>query len=138
MAFEKLKKAFESGTDTEIAEEFRSSAKTGIKQGSAYLEDVISKGKRHLTGTGDFLELDRDLGIDGDVVKNYRWSVKHPNQKYISQVPRIIFTEYQPDDAPLLGSISYGLNIIENAFKGTNQGKIDSKEIGRASCRERV
>jgi len=129
MAFEKLKKAFESGTDAEIGGELASSAKLVAKQGSQEIERLISEGKAHLTGTGDFMKLDNpELG---DIVNNYRWSVKHPNQKYISQVPRILFTEYQPEDAPLLGSISYGANLIANTFskKGTNQGAVDNGEL---------
>jgi len=52
---------------------------------------------------------------DGDVYKNYRWSVNEPNQKFITDVPVIQLIEYQSSTGPILEGLEYNFVTLTTA-----------------------
>lgn len=86
----------DTNSDSEIFGNVFLAAGDGIDNGLR-----AAKGKLGMAGGG----FTRVGAVD--VVKDFRWSVKHGQQDFIKDVPCIKLKEFQPEDAPFLEDISY-------------------------------
>jgi len=109
-ALGKLKDAFTTGSDKEAVAETVRAGGRGVGNLIAGLKKKLGKSK------ADYITMP---GIVQDVIRNYRWSVKTPNQKYIDQVPSIKLTEFQPEDAPVLAEILYNIEVGADFVEGS-------------------
>lgn len=71
----------------------------------------------------------------GDVIKHYQWAVKRPDQKFLSQVPKIILNEYLPQNGPL---IENGKNFTNFVVAGASAvaGETEVNVLGRSDKAE--
>lgn len=71
-----------------------------------------------LQNSNDFLEPATIQAVaDGDVYKNYRWSINSPRQDFIDEVPVIQLIEYQSNAGPILEDVQYNIEVLKSSVQ---------------------